>query len=310
MTNEQKRTRALARSMPDSPYVSWSALPTRPRLVWPGNARVAFCIIVCVEQVEWTPGVGNVVAPTAVRFGPYPRVFDVHEVSAHEYGNRVGLFRVVDLLERVGVRGALAVDALLAENNPYMIDYCLQRDWEFIAHGVSLSEALHEDMSIENERDYVARAIRAISRATGRHPSGWHSPDYVETLNTVPLLAELGMSYVCDWPNDEQPYAMHTPTGPIWCLPLALELDDVFALRERGVTMQQWLSMVTGSFDRMYLEGEATGLLLALNIHPYIIGHPFRIGYLEKALRHILSRDGVWAATAGEVIDWCSATFR
>src|SRR5262249_55539930 len=121
----------------DNPYYTWSPLPDRPRLTWPDAARVAVCVVVSVEQVEWLPPRDAVLPPTVVRFGPYPEILDVHEISHHEYGNRVGIFRVMDVLDRHGLRATVALDAATAEGNAFIVRECRNRGWEPIGHGLS-----------------------------------------------------------------------------------------------------------------------------------------------------------------------------
>jgi peptidoglycan/xylan/chitin deacetylase (PgdA/CDA1 family) len=287
----------------DNPYYGWSALPFRSRLEWPGGARIAFCVIVSLEKADWLPPGGAFVAPSTVRFGPYPRVLDVHEVSTHEYGNRVGVFRVMQVLDRHGIRATAAVDAGVARSYPFIIEKCRERRWEFAGHGLALSRAIDPGMSEEVERAYVHESLQAVADATGGVPRRWVSADYVESARTVRLLAEAGLEYVCDWPNDEQPFWMTVPEGRIVSLPVTLDLDDVFTHRERGISMPRWLRLVTEAFDRLYDDAAETGRVIVMNVHPYLMGQPCRIGYLDEALRHILAHDRVWAATAGEIVD-------
>jgi allantoinase len=288
----------------DNPYYDWSALPSRQPLRWPDGARVALCVIVCVEQIEWLPPADVVLPPSAVRFGPYPAIADVHEISHHEYGNRVGIFRVMDVLDRHGVRATAAIDALSAQTKPFVVRRCLERGWELIGHGVSFARMITEKMSEEEERGYIRRSLDAVGAAWGEDVKGWLSPDYGESRRTVRLLAEQGVRYVCDWPNDEQPYRMKVPSGEIVSLPVTLDLDDVHTHRERGLSMDAWLRIVTESFDRLHRDGADSGRLVVLNLHPYLIGQPWRIRYLDRALVHMLGSDGVWAATGSEITDW------
>ena len=292
----------------DNPYYDWQPLPDRESLRWPEDARIALCVIVCLEQIEWLPPAGAHLPPTAVRFGPYPEIIDVHEVSHHEYGNRVGIFRVMDVLDRHGIKATAAIDAALAHGNSFIVDQCRKRHWEFIGHGLSFSQAISEQMTEEEEREYIRRSLENVEAAAGESVQGWLSPDYVESTRTVRLLAELGVRYVCDWPNDEQPYRMKVPAGEMVSLPVTFELDDVVAHRERGVPMDGWLRIVTESFDRLYEDGAESGRLLVLNVHPYLIGQPFRIKYLDRALSHMLGRKGVWVATGREIVDWYRAS--
>ena len=274
----------------DHGYYDWSALPTRPALRWPGGARIAVCVIVSVEQVEWRPGLDAVPPPQLVRFGPYPRILDVHDISVHEYGNRVGVFRVMDVLQRHGVRATVAIDAALARSNSFLVSHLRARGCEFAGHGLSGS--------------------RAITEATGTRPQGWLGQDYAESTRTVRLLAEEGVRYVCDWPSDEQPFPMTVPEAEIYALPVTIDADEVITHRSRGLPMDTWLRIVTDAFDRLYEDGAHSGRLLVFNVHPFVIGQPFRIKYLDRALAHVLGREQVWCATGGEIIDWYATQTR
>jgi allantoinase len=291
----------------DNPYYDWSPLPQRPTLAWPDDAPVAVCVILSLGQTEWWPGPDTVVPPSVARFGPYPRVLDVADLSVHEYGNRVGVFRVMDVLDRHGIRATAAVDAALARTRPYVVKCCLERGYEFAARGLSSSRAITEEMGEAAERAYIADAVTAVRDAAGTAPRGWMSPDYMESTRTVRLLAEAGLHYVCDWPNDEQPIRMKVPSGEFFSLPVTHDADEVITHRLRGLPMTQWLRIVTESFDRLYEDGARSGRLLVLNLHPYVIGQPFRIKYLEHALAHICSAEKIWVATAGEIVDWYAA---
>jgi peptidoglycan/xylan/chitin deacetylase (PgdA/CDA1 family) len=288
----------------DNPYYGWSPLVTRQPLRWPNGARVALCVIVSLEHIEWTPPKSAVVPPSVSRVGAYPTIFDVHDISHHEYGNRVGFFRVAEVLDRHALRATAAIDSMLTLGNPFIVEQCRRREWEFIGHGVSMSRMITEQMSEAEERDYLTRSLDAVRSATGTVPRGWLGPEYGESTRTVRLLAELGVEYVCDWPNDEQPYRMTVPQGTMIALPVTFDGDDVITLRERSIPVQGWARIVQEAFDRLYEDGAETGRLLVLNLHPYLIGQPFRIKYLDEALRHVLGHDAVWAATGSEIVDW------
>jgi peptidoglycan/xylan/chitin deacetylase (PgdA/CDA1 family) len=210
----------------------------------------------------------------------------------------------MDVLDRHGITATVAIDALSAEENPFVVRRCLERGWEPIGHGVSFARMITERMSEDEERAYIRRSLDAVREASGRAPRGWLSPDYGESTRTVRLLAELGVRYVCDWPNDEQPYRMKVPIGEIVSLPVTLDLDEVHTHRERGISMPRWLRIVTEAFDELYRDGAESGRLVVLNLHPYLIGQPHRIKYLDEALRHMLRREGVWCATGSEIVDW------
>lgn len=289
----------------DNPYTGWSPLPSRPPLRWPGGARIALCVIVSLEYLEFEPPDSAVVAPSAVKYTAYPEIYDMHDVSHHEYGNRVGAFRLMRILDRHGIRATAAIDAGVAEHIPFLVDECLRRGWEVAGHGVALSRLIGEHMSEEEERRHLAHALATVERAVGQRPTGWVSPDYGESTRTVGLLAELGVRYVCDWPNDEQPYRMTVPSGDMVSVPVTIDLDDVFTLRERRVPVHTWGRMLVEAFDRLHREAADSGRLLVLNLHPYLVGQPFRSKVLAQALDTIMRRrDDIWLATGDEIADW------
>jgi peptidoglycan/xylan/chitin deacetylase (PgdA/CDA1 family) len=287
----------------DHDHYEWSPFIKRGILKWPENARVALCVIVNLEHMEWERPEGSI---TAVRPGvlgtlPFP---DYMGRSYREYGHRVGIFRVLDVLEKHGIKPTVAMDALTAENYPYLVEHCRKRGCEIIGHGISLSRMISSNMSEQEEREYIQTSLEAVRRTTGAAPTGWLGPEYGESTRTPQLLARAGIQYVCDWVNDEQPYPIKTPEGELFALPIMLELDDVNALWERRVPIGRYREMLKDGFETIYRDGESNGRVLALNLHPWLMGQPFRIGYLDDALGYMMGRQGVWAATGSEIVDW------
>jgi len=289
----------------DHDHYDWAPLnATRAPLEWPGNARVAVCVIVNLGHVEWRHPPGSYQPPNlAGGYGPGPFP-DVTAWSHREYGHRVGVFRVLEVLDKYGVKPTIAMDALTAEHYPFLVRHCLGRGGEMIAHGISGSQMITSRMSEQEEREYIQTSVQALTRATGKAPVGWLGPEYGESPRTPQLLAELGIHYVCDWVNDEQPYPFKAPNGELYALPIALPVDDVNALWDRRIDIDRYREMIEETFETLYREGANNGRLLVLHLHPWLIGQPFRIACLDQALGHIMRRQGVWAATGAEIIDW------
>jgi peptidoglycan/xylan/chitin deacetylase (PgdA/CDA1 family) len=277
-----------------------SALPEREPLRWPGGARLAVVVLLCLEAVEWEPHDG--VAPPAARGAVYPRAFDSTVLSLHEYGNRVGVFRVLDVLDRLGIPGTAAVDALLAETRPTVVEECAARDFAFAGRGESASRMVTELMGEDDECAAIEHCLAAVANVTGTRPTGWFSTGYGESTRTLGLLADAGVRYVCDWPNDEQPYPIGTPPRRLVSMPAAVDLDDEGALRLRSIPVDRWAKMITDAAARLAADGGESGRLLVLPLHPYVVGQPFRIRYLERALAAVAGTDGVWLATADDVV--------
>jgi allantoinase len=277
-----------------------SPLPERQPLRWPNGARLAVVVMLCLEAVEWEPHGG--VAPPAARGAVYPRAFDSTVLSLHEYGNRVGIFRVLDVLDRLSIPGTAAVDALLAETRPTVVEECLVRKFAFAGRGESASRMVTELTSEDDERAAVERCLSAVADVTGARPTGWFATGYGESTRTLGLLADAGVRYVCDWPNDEQPYPIGPPPRRLVSLPAAVDLDDEVALRLRSIPVDRWAKMVTDAGATLLEDGRESGRLLVLPLHPYVVGQPFRIRYLERALATLAGADGVWFATADDVL--------
>ena len=290
----------------DHEHYDWSPMPQRGTLRWPNGARVALCVVVTLEKMEWEAPADSFTVSLAggIADRPFP---DYARVSHREYGHRVGIFRVLDVLEKHGIRPTVAMDVMTAEANPYLVDHCLQRGAEIIGHGVSASRMITGRMTAEEEAEYVHSSVEALRRATGAPPRGWLGPEYGESERTPGILAAAGLSYVCDWVNDEQPYPMTPGQGELLALPLMWELDDIHALWDRKVPIDRYARLLEESFDTLYEDSNATGRLMAFNLHPWLIGQPFRIGFLDQALGQMVRRQGTWAATGSEIADWYKA---
>lgn len=284
----------------DRPPHRTSSIASRPPLRWPNDAPVALSVVVSAEYYELQP------APTSFTpanvpggFGraPYP---DVRAFSQRDYGNRVGIFRVIEALERFGVPASAAIDAEVATRYPYIVQQFKTRGFDILGHGHAATNVISNHMSEADERAYIASALDTLQRATGTRPRGWHGPEYSESERTPALLAELGVEYVLDWPNDEQPFLMHVP--PLVSLSMALELDDVIAMWHRRISAERWRQAIAEALDQLLADGAKGGRHLILNIHPWLIGHPHRIGYLEDVLEDVRNRNGVWIATTSEIV--------
>ena len=288
----------------DHDFYPFSSMAAREPLVWPEGARVAFCVIVNLEHYELQPPedaftLNRRYGPARMR--PFP---DITRASHREYGNRVGIFGIMKLLDRYGMRATAAMDAVIAETNPFLVNEVMKRDWDVIGHGVSANRLITSEMSEEQERAHIARCIGAIERATGRGPSGWLGVEYSESRRTPHLLAEHGIRYVCDWTVDEQPYRMNVDGGALYSLPVTTELDDHTVLGIRNMPITEYAQAATDTFDVLHREGAQNGRTLVYSIHPWIMGQPYRLKYLDRILAHVAGREQVWKATGAEIIDW------
>jgi peptidoglycan/xylan/chitin deacetylase (PgdA/CDA1 family) len=289
----------------DNPYYDWSPIHTRPTLRWPDGARIAFGVVLTLESLDWYPPPDVVVPPTVKSLRPhaYPAIPDVHATSQYEYGNRVGVFRIMDVLQRYGVTPMVAMDATVAERSPFLVEYLSQRGVEFVGHGPSADRMITEAMPEAEEAELIQDSLDRLIAATGAMPRGWVGSEYGESSRTVRLLAEQGLDYVLDWPNDEQPHRMKVPVGRMVNLPVMIELDDLLTHVTRFIAVQRFSRMIIEQFDRLYDDAATTGRLFLLPVRPWIMGQPFRIKYFDEAIAAIVGRREVWAATGGAIVD-------
>jgi peptidoglycan/xylan/chitin deacetylase (PgdA/CDA1 family) len=292
----------------DHDHYAWSALPTRPPLRWPDGAQLALCVVVLLEQYDFQPPPDSYTLrrPSGGFFPlPFP---DYVRLGHRDYGHRVGIYRVLDALERAGVPATVAVDALTAEHYPFLMRHLGERGVEVMGHGVAASRLITSRMGEADERATIAEGLGAVEAVTGRRPTGWLSPEGAESTRTPLLLAEAGVGYLCDWPNDEQPYAMTVPGGELISLPGLLEIDDEFALWHRKLGVERWARMAVEAAEVLHADGAASGRLLLWTVRPWLVGQPFRIGAFEAALRTITSWPAVWAAHGDAIASHFRAT--
>ncbi len=287
----------------DNPYYDWVPITRRSPLKWPNNARVALFVIVNLEHWDWQLPPDEPGAPR----GPFRP--DLAGFSQHEYGNRVGVFRVFKILDKYDIKPTIAMDREVAENYPFLIKEVQRRNLEVIAHGSAARQPIHYQMSVDTERAYIRGSIEAIAKATGKKPIGWIGPSFQETMITPNLLAAEGIRYVCDWANDEQPYRMKVQQGELYSLGVNLDLDDDFIHVTGQRLITEYADGIKDTFDAFYSDGAKSGRMMTINIHPWIMGWPWRSKYLDLALAHVNETGGaeVWKASGHEILEWYSA---
>ena len=292
----------------DQDFYQWSPIVSRPPIRWPDNARVAVAVVVNLEHWDWEVPANNPM-PVSVLGGPEGlwtgngRFPDIGGFGNHEYGNRVGFSRVFNVLDKYGFKPTIAMDKAVADNYPSLVKEGQKRGAEFIAHGLSQRRIIHIGMPEAEERQYIHDSIEAVAKATGKRPMGWSGPDFQESQNTPNLLGAEGVRYVCDWGNDEQPYKMTPKTGELFSLGINSYLDDNYIHLHGRRTINEVNLLWRDWFDGLYADGGKNGRMMVFNIHPWIMGQPWRIRHLDEVLGHISSHAGVWKATGSEIID-------
>jgi allantoinase len=283
-------------ALADHGRFDYSPIIERPRLRWPGDARLAVWVIVNIEYFRFDRP-GPAISP------PLPgHVPDVPNYSWRDYAPRVGIWRTMRTLDRHGVRGTVALNAAVCTAYPQIIREAKRRDWEFMGHGVTNSQPL-AGLEEAQERAVIAETITMMEQSIGQRPRGWLGPRLAENLGTPDLLAEAGIEYVCDWVNDDQPYEMRVRTGRLLSLPYSVETNDFFILISKQQSARDYGDILVDQFDVLLRDAEETGRVMAVPLHPFLCGVPYRDKYLDLALAHMRRHEGVWFATGSEIAD-------
>ena len=269
-------------------------LPERPDFLWPGGKRLAVCICNNIEVFSFLSGLGSdsasLTAPQTTR-----------NYAWRDYGNRVGQWYLFDLLEEYGLPASHNINSMLIDECPQIVARIKQRGDEFIGHGRTNAER-QDALSEQEEKQLIAEATQSIKRYAGMQPDGWLGPYLAQSAVTLDLLKEAGYKYVLDWPADDQPFWMRTRSGPLLSVPYSLELNDSPVIVFRHEAVANFEKMIIDQFDEMLLQSRKWSLVYSLVIHPFIIGQPFRLRALRRALAHIVeSRDDLWITTPGSV---------
>ncbi len=284
----------------DHDRYDWSMLANRSPVKWPGGADLALWVNVAVQFFPLNQS-GKPFAPPGGMSTAYP---DLRHFTLRDYGNRVGICRCLQALDDYAVTPTFAVNAAIGERAPALLERLLARNNEILASSWHMDSLHHGDMPEAQEAALIDKSLDVL-RSRGCAVTGWQSPAGSQSRSTPDLLADRGIRYIADWINDELPYPFRTRAGDLVALPLSLELDDEFIIRNNLHSEWEYAVQVKDACDYLLAEARATGhgRLLALSIHPWLIGQPHRISAFESVLEHIASQRGVWSASAHEIVD-------
>jgi allantoinase len=272
----------------DHAHYPFRTLPDAPRFVWPGGARIAFTVTVMLDYWELDAPLGESPDPRIV--SPLGKFFpDWLTWSHRQYGARVGIFRILDVLDRFDIKPSVALGTEAAKRYPELVDELLRRNACFMAHGDFATRRINSRMP--DERGAIIAARDAVAAAIGQAPKGWCGQDFNESADTPARLAEAGFQYTTDWANDDRPYLLD---GNLLALPPQPEWNDLECMWLRRVTPPIWQANIVEAFEVLHAEG---GNVFNLTLHPWISGQAHRIRYLRDALHHVLGKSQVWRAT-------------
>lgn len=286
--------------LPSHERFDYEAIHQRKRYRWPNGSNLAVYLGFNIEHFAFGEGLGAGIGPAS----PQP---DVLNYSWREYGNRVGAWRCLELFESLGLPTAAIINTALYDHCPELIAAFVARGDELVVHGHSNAER-QGTLNEASERALLVQCRELISSHSGRAPIGWLSPWISESHLTPDLLAETGYQYTLNWCHDDQPLPMNTRDGsPLWAVPYPQELNDIPMIIARQMDGKDFAQMIIDQLDEMLDQTRAmhsAPLVMGIALHPYIVGQPYRLRHLRRALQHVAAardRGQVWIATPGEI---------
>jgi allantoinase len=272
----------------------YSPIIERKSYDWPGGKRLAFYVALNVEDFSFGEGFGH--TPTSL--GPQP---DPRNYAWRDYGLRVGIWRIFEMAEQLGLPLVHLLNASVCERCPQIVRAIRTRGDEVVGHGITNSER-QSDMDEATEAAMIEAATNALQLHVGTRPSGWMGPWIAETLSTPDLLKEAGYTYLMDWPADDQPFWMRTRSGPLLSVPYPIEINDTPTMLSRAQPATDFRQMIVDQFETMLSQSRQHSLVFGISLHTFCIGQPFRLAQVRQALDFIMGHpdfDRVWVTTPG-----------
>jgi len=287
------------------PYIP---LPDRKPLTFPGGKRVAVIVTFNLETwdlIKDTDRPYYAGGPAILPNNMPGNVPDYPNYTWREYGQRVGIFRMFDAMDKYNVKPSCTTNAVTFDRRQCMIDAALERDCEILAHNYEQGELLTDyAYDIEKERDVILRSLKAYETYIGRKAKGWLSSSLRGTLNTAGILAQNGLTFYCDIMNDDQPFMINTDNGPIVGVPYSNEINDFTLVTRRGHTTDEVSAILREELSVLYEEGKQSMRIMNVGLHPHVSGRAYRNRSLLEFLEYATSLEDVWWATREEIAEW------
>lgn len=286
--------------IPGHTRYDYSPLTKRKDFSWPDGKRLAFYAAINIEHFAFGAGLG--MDPT-VKGGPQTQ----RNFAWRDYGNRIGVWRLFEILDELKLPASILLNSSVCYNYPEIIEKIKERGDDVLGHGRTNAEVLKPFWEHDEAR-VIQEVTEVIEKYVGVRPTGWMGPGANESNVTPDLLKEAGYTHLLDWPMDDQPLWMRTRSGPILSVPYPLELNDAGTLVGRDHSGQEFADMIVDQFEEMLEQSERHPLVMAISLHGFILGQPFRLRPLRKALKHCAQHkdaDRVWYTRAGEIANYC-----
>lgn len=289
-------------------HYDYVPISQRGPLHWPENKTVALIFTFNLETWDLTKDSdkpyyagGPAILPDALP----ANTPDYPNYCWREYGQRVGIWRLFELFDSLDIAASCTTNAVTFERRHAMVDACLQRGWELLAHNYEQGELLTNFAHDRNaERDVIRRSIEVYEKFTGRRPKGWLSSSLRGTLNTCSILADEGFKFYCDLMNDDQPYMVDTDNGPIVSTPYSNEINDFTLLTRRGHTTDEFRDILKEELTVLHDEGREQARIMNVGLHPHVSGRAYRIRAIREFVEYAKTLPGVWWATREQIADF------
>jgi allantoinase len=276
---------------------AYSPINQRQPFRWPEGEGLAVYIGFNLEHFAFGEGLGPTIGPVM----PEP---DVLNHAWREYGLRVGAWRCLDLFDELALPTAAIVNTSLYDHCPELVAAFAARGDELVAHGHTNSER-QGTLAEEDERRLIVSCRERISEESAQQPAGWLSPWLSESLVTSDLIAEAGYRYTLNWCHDDQPTRIDTRGGqPLWAIPYPEEVNDIPMILARQMDARSFADLIVDNFEEMLKHAARQPLVMGIALHAYLMGQPYRLAHLRRALAHISrARDEgrIWITTPGSI---------
>ncbi|QTD55132.1 polysaccharide deacetylase family protein [Parasphingorhabdus cellanae] len=284
----------------DHDYYPYSSLFDRKPVQWPDDKRLLIWPVVSLEYFPMVPNDDPFRAPEHMQTA-YP---DYRHYTAREYGTRIGIYRLLGAFEKVGAKVSVATNSVIAERYPQLIADIVSGGHEIIAHSTDMNGTIASGLTEVEEKALIEASLAALEMATGTRPRGWLSIARSQSFNTAKLLTEAGVDYMCDWVNDELPYAFQTDAGAITNIPLNHELSDRQIINVQQQSVDSYAEQMMDAADWLLAEAEHYGgRMMPMHLTPYIMGLPYRIGSFEKLIADLVERTDIGFARGDTILD-------
>ncbi|MBD2294605.1 polysaccharide deacetylase family protein [Anabaena sphaerica FACHB-251] len=275
---------------------SFQPITKRPILKLPNHARVAVWVVMNVENFTFGK-LGTAIQP---HLNSHP---EIANYGWRDYGNRVGIWRLFELFAELEIPVTAAVNGEICTLYPEIITAINDYGWEVMAHGINNSTG-HSGMDKNQENEIINQTLNLLKQSTGKLPKGWLTPGFSITESTFELLHSAGIVYTADWVNDDQPYWYELPHGELLAIPYTIEANDISLCLSNRFSGAEFAQAIEDQFDQLWQDGESQGRVMAIGLHPFIVGQPLRMKYLKKCLQYIKNQPQTWLTTGEGIYNW------